>query len=767
MVKIIKLRKEKRIASLPVVILHVTLLLTLLLLLLPVDFIQNTILGAVLAQVRILGAFAPTFDYNLTNHTINQTDTFYLDVNCSDVDVLDSITYYDNFTGFEINSTTGIINQSGFSQSFVGNHSIRITCGDLFGHNTTQNFTLTILDINEPPVLASIGNQILESSVRFTLNVDATDPENNDLTFGAVTSLFVINPVTGVINFTPTEAQIGNHTVNITVFDGELYDYEVVLFTIVQGPFCGDGSCGNGESCVTCPTDCGTCPTSPGGGETSESQETTESGKGGTATTTAKQVTTPPPPAQAPYYRCDEKWECSAWDVCTLLGTHARKCKDINKCGTTYNKPKEVEECEYVPTCEDGIQNGGETGVDCGGPCRPCLIENCFDGIQNGDEEGIDCGGSCEKTCEAKQAKVPALEIPGLIQLPRAFPWLFLLFIAILLSIMLASDRIYLHVLLKKKLDEYTRLRREYAPWRRKLYKAMLNTIILSLITSAYLYYYSNDYQGMLHNVWILLLVIAIIPFIVSYAIQKYRYIEYEKQRKEKRFKQTHRREVLHFIKIENEFLKDMEKQSNVELYEGTTNHAFDSIPQLYPFFSEFYSGCTNIMKKRRERAAELQMDSSTLEKVNILTQNKSLKKHAKDYPEFYSLRLVLDYLQQNPSADVTDKEQELLDEVEEISKPHIRAVILADPELVKAYNGFVDLYNEYRKKQEQLYSIDLKLYDLERAFTDKVKELTKKSEFMQLISKSAPLAALYNNVVTLFNHYSKKQQLKKALEGI
>ena len=49
------------------------------------------------------------------------------------------------------------------------------------------------------------------------------------------------------------------------------------------------------------------------------------------------------------------------------------------------------------PTCDDGVQNGDETGVDCGGSCEPCMtMPTCDDGIQNGDETGIDCGGSCE-----------------------------------------------------------------------------------------------------------------------------------------------------------------------------------------------------------------------------------------------------------------------------------------------------------------------------------------------------------------------------------
>lgn len=54
-------------------------------------------------------------------------------------------------------------------------------------------------------------------------------------------------------------------------------------------------------------------------------------------------------------------------------------------------------------TCTDGIQNGDETGVDCGGDCAACAT--CTDGIQNGDETGVDCGGSCPACPEGVQGK--------------------------------------------------------------------------------------------------------------------------------------------------------------------------------------------------------------------------------------------------------------------------------------------------------------------------------------------------------------------------
>lgn len=52
------------------------------------------------------------------------------------------------------------------------------------------------------------------------------------------------------------------------------------------------------------------------------------------------------------------------------------------------------------PSCNDGIQNQNEEGIDCGGVCTACA--SCSDGLLNGDEEGVDCGGSCRNSCEVE-----------------------------------------------------------------------------------------------------------------------------------------------------------------------------------------------------------------------------------------------------------------------------------------------------------------------------------------------------------------------------
>jgi len=50
-----------------------------------------------------------------------------------------------------------------------------------------------------------------------------------------------------------------------------------------------------------------------------------------------------------------------------------------------------------TPTCDDGLQNGGEGGVDCGGtsPCPDC----CNNGVQDDGETAVDCGGPNCATC--------------------------------------------------------------------------------------------------------------------------------------------------------------------------------------------------------------------------------------------------------------------------------------------------------------------------------------------------------------------------------
>jgi hypothetical protein len=78
--------------------------------------------------------------------------------------------------------------------------------------------------------------------------------------------------------------------------------------------------------------------------------------------------------------------------------------------------------------CDDGVRNGTETGVDCGGSCQarcplgegcvtsddcqrgvcagdPRVCTTCGDGMLNGSESDLDCGGSCTRCADGQMCR--------------------------------------------------------------------------------------------------------------------------------------------------------------------------------------------------------------------------------------------------------------------------------------------------------------------------------------------------------------------------
>tara|TARA_Y100000310_G_C20148221_1_gene563456 strand:+ start:20 stop:451 length:432 start_codon:yes stop_codon:yes gene_type:complete len=56
-------------------------------------------------------------------------------------------------------------------------------------------------------------------------------------------------------------------------------------------------------------------------------------------------------------------------------------------------------------TCYNGMQNFGELGIDCGGPCD-LECPTCEDGVKNQGETGVDCGSPCESCNKTKLSLV-------------------------------------------------------------------------------------------------------------------------------------------------------------------------------------------------------------------------------------------------------------------------------------------------------------------------------------------------------------------------
>ncbi|MEM5829570.1 MAG: S8 family serine peptidase [Candidatus Aenigmatarchaeota archaeon] len=70
---------------------------------------------------------------------------------------------------------------------------------------------------------------------------------------------------------------------------------------------------------------------------------------------------------------CKENWSCTEWSEC-VNGTQIRICTDLNKCGTTKNKPIEKQTCEVKPpekkvVCGNGVCESGEDYINCPADC--------------------------------------------------------------------------------------------------------------------------------------------------------------------------------------------------------------------------------------------------------------------------------------------------------------------------------------------------------------------------------------------------------------
>ena len=95
----------------------------------------------------------------------------------------------------------------------------------------------------------------------------------------------------------------------------------------ITGGICGEGLCTSGESCSSCPADCGQC-TPPGGGTTGGGGAVSGGGGGfAGSTNTANRTNT----AGSNQAACTQNMTCTDWMDC-VNGKQHRVCTDANRC---------------------------------------------------------------------------------------------------------------------------------------------------------------------------------------------------------------------------------------------------------------------------------------------------------------------------------------------------------------------------------------------------------------------------------------------------
>ena len=128
----------------------------------------------------------------------------------------------------------------------------------LTGKAVADDTGVVSLCINHPPSIETISDQDAVEGQAFSLQINASDADGNNLTYYDNTSLFAIDSATGAISFTPTFSQGGIHAVEVVVSDGTgcsnsnaSAQFLLTVTTVTSGDTGGSAGGGGGGSSTT------------------------------------------------------------------------------------------------------------------------------------------------------------------------------------------------------------------------------------------------------------------------------------------------------------------------------------------------------------------------------------------------------------------------------------------------------------------------------------------------------------------------------------
>lgn len=175
--------------------------------------------------VTVANVNDPPVFFDHPDQTVDQGQevTFQLDVNDPDMGVElatpETLTFTGTGPDWLMPSATGLV-QFNADQSRVGSHSATYTVRDRAGLQDVLTIEWTVRDVNDAPVISTVLPDEIPEDGLFTITMEATDADGDGLTWSDDTGLFDIDPATGLIEFTPTQAQVGNLLITVSVEDG-------------------------------------------------------------------------------------------------------------------------------------------------------------------------------------------------------------------------------------------------------------------------------------------------------------------------------------------------------------------------------------------------------------------------------------------------------------------------------------------------------------------------------------------------------------------
>ncbi len=243
------------------------------------------------------------------NITFNEDNSVSITLSATDLDG-DPLTYF-IVSQTSQGAISGILPNITYTpnSNYDGTDSFTFRANDGEIDSNTATISLTIISVNDAPILNSIGSKSVNENSTLTFTISATDIDNDPLFYSIQNSPngATFNTTTRIFTWTPTFQQSETYNVTFIVSDTELTDQEIITITVNNicqpdtcqslsyecgtyndncggtiscgscqsgyscdsgqclaepgpAPYCGDGQCNGTETCSTCSQDCGTCP---------------------------------------------------------------------------------------------------------------------------------------------------------------------------------------------------------------------------------------------------------------------------------------------------------------------------------------------------------------------------------------------------------------------------------------------------------------------------------------------------------------------------
>jgi VCBS repeat-containing protein len=119
------------------------------------------------------------------------------------------------------------------TSSQVGSYNVTFVASD-GANQTTQTITITVTNVNQPPVFTLIGNKTAHSGSQLAFTLTATDPDGDLITYSAANMPAGATLAAGTFSWTPTAAQTGTFTITFTASDGSLSVNQQVSITVTS-----------------------------------------------------------------------------------------------------------------------------------------------------------------------------------------------------------------------------------------------------------------------------------------------------------------------------------------------------------------------------------------------------------------------------------------------------------------------------------------------------------------------------------------------------